>query len=172
MPTALLEQLYRGDRAGAQSLAREMALDVFEAAALGVLEQVIERCEEDAGRVGAYSDDGWTPLHFAAYFGNNACVKELLRRGAAVDARARNGSAATPLHSACAGNHTPVALTLIAAGADVNAAQRGGYHPLDNALQNGNAKIVRALRLAGARSRDDSGPGGSAGKARTSRGRA
>jgi uncharacterized protein len=152
MPSVLLETLYRGDRAGAQALAVELpALDIFEAAALGALEQLIERCEEDAGRVGAYSDDGWTPLHLAAFFSNNACVKDLLRRGAQVDARARNGSNVTPLHSACAGNHTVVALSLIAAGADVNAVQHGGYRPLDSALQNGNAEIAEALRMVGAR---------------------
>jgi len=159
MHSALLERLYRGDRAGAQALARELpALDIFEASALGALEQLIERCEEDAACVNAYSDDGWTPLHLAAFFGNNACAKDLLRRDAQIDARARNGSDVTPLHSACAGNHTIVAVTLIAAGADVNAAQHGGYRPLDSALQNGNTEIAEALRTAGARTQmPDSG---------------
>jgi ankyrin repeat protein len=157
MPSPLLERLYHGDRAGAAALAREMPrLDVFEAAALGALEQLIDRCEDAAANVDAYSDDGWTPLHLAAFFGNNACLKELLRRGAQIDAQARNGSDVTPLHSACAGNHTLVALTLLAASADVNAVQHGGYHPLDSALQNGNAEIAEALRLAGGRTRDGS----------------
>jgi ankyrin repeat protein len=153
MPSALLMRLYNGDRPGAQALARDRPhLDVFEASALGALEQVIERCEEDPGCVHGYSDDGWTALHLAAFFGNNACVKDLLRRGAPIDARARNGGDVTPLHSACAGNHTLVAMTLIAAGADVNAVQHGGYHPLDSALQNGNEEIAEALRAAGASS--------------------
>jgi ankyrin repeat protein len=153
MPSALLMRLYNGDRPGAQALARkQLILDLFEASALGALEQVIERCEEDPESVYAYSDDGWTPLHLAAYFGNNACVKDLLRRGAEIDARARNGTDVTPLHSACAGNHTIVAITLIVAGADVNAVQHGGYHPLDNALQNGNEELAEALRAAGATS--------------------
>jgi ankyrin repeat protein len=151
-----MQRIYRGDRAGAELEARTLPrLDVFEAAALGALEALIERCEEDADCIVAYSDDGWTPLHFAAYYGNAACVKDLVRRGADIEARARNGTAATPLLSACAGNHTDAALALVAAGADLNAVQHGGYHPLDNALQHGNAALAHDLRKAGARSRDD-----------------
>jgi len=48
MPSELMLRLYHGDRNGAQALARDGApLDVFEAAALGALEAVIERCEDD-----------------------------------------------------------------------------------------------------------------------------
>lgn len=156
MPTPLMQRIYRGDRAGAEREARMLpSLDVFEAAALGALEALIERCEEDAASIAAYSDDGWTPLHFAAYYGNTACLKDLVRRGADLEARARNGTAATPLLSACAGNHTDAAQALVTAGADVNAAQHGGHHPLDNALQHGNTELERVLRRAGARSRDD-----------------
>jgi hypothetical protein len=65
MPSDLLMLLYRGDRPAAVLLARERDLDIFEAAALGALEALIERCEEDASRVNARADDGWTPLHLA-----------------------------------------------------------------------------------------------------------
>jgi ankyrin repeat protein len=151
MPTKILELLYHGDRPAAEKLARKAPLlTIFEASALGALEALIERCEEDAAGINAYSDDGWTPLHLAAYFGNNAAVKDLLRRGARIDARARNGSEVTPLHSACAGHHVLVASTLIAAGADVNAEQTGGYRPLDSAIQSGNDELIDLLMSAGA----------------------
>jgi ankyrin repeat protein len=147
----ILALLYRGDRPAAEKLARTAPLlTVYEAAALGALEALIERCEEDATLVNAYASDGWTPLHLAAYFGNNAAVKELLRRGAEVDARAQNGSNVTPLHSACAGDHTIVAVTLLASGADVNAEQTGGHRPLDSARQNNNPELIEALLEAGA----------------------
>ncbi|MFN2459664.1 MAG: ankyrin repeat domain-containing protein [Candidatus Velthaea sp.] len=118
MASAVLELMYRGKRDAAERLARTVPeLDVFEAAAVGALEALIERCEEDAGRATAYAQDGWTALHLAAAFGNTACRKELLRRGAPPDARARNSSAVTPLERARAGNHTAAAAALRAAGA-------------------------------------------------------
>jgi ankyrin repeat protein len=150
MPSDLLMLLYRGDRPAAVLLARERDLDIFEAAALGALEALIERCEEDASRVNARADDGWTPLHLAAFFGNVEVAKELLRRDAVVDARAPSGNV-TPLHSACAGDHTSLVTLLVLAGADVNARQDGGHTPLDSARRNQNAEMIEILELAGAR---------------------
>jgi ankyrin repeat protein len=149
MPSDLMQLLYRGDRPAAVLLARERDLDVFEAAALGALEVLIERCEEDSSRVSAYAEDGWTPLHLAAFFGNLDIARELLRRGAVIDARSLSGNV-TPLLSACAGDHTLLASLLIAAGADVNAKQDGGHTALDSARRNRNVDILELLRVAGA----------------------
>jgi len=145
-----MQHLYRGNRPAAAALARERDLTVFEAAALGALEALIERCEEDPSRVSAYAEDGWTPLHLAAFFGNLEIARELLRRQAVVDARSLNGNV-TPLQSACAGDHPLVASLLIAAGADVHAKQDSGHTALDSARRNGNAEIVEVLVTAGAR---------------------
>ncbi len=151
MPSAVLVMLSRGDRPAAVRLARELpSLTLFEAAALGALEQVIERCEEDAARVHEYSDTGVTPLHLAAFYGNTACVKDLLRRGANLGARTRDGSEMTPLHSACAGNQLLAAMTLIVAGADVNAVADGGSRPLETAIRQGNLELADCLKVAGA----------------------
>lgn len=57
---------------------------------------------------------------------------------------------ARPLHSAVAGDHTALALRLLAAGAEVNAPQHGGFTPLLGAAQNGNLMLVEALLTAGA----------------------
>jgi ankyrin repeat protein len=150
MPSDIMQHLYRGNRPAAAALARERDLTVFEAAALGALEALIERCEEDPSRVSAYAEDGWTPLHLAAFFGNLEIARELLRRQAVVDARSLNGNV-TPLQSACAGDHPLVASLLIAAGADVHAKQDSGHTALDSARRNGNAEIVEVLVTAGAR---------------------
>jgi ankyrin repeat protein len=149
MPSDIMQLLYHGDRPAAASLALHRDLDVFEAAALGALEALIERCEEDPSRVSAFAEDGWTPLHLAAFFGNLEIAKELLRRDAVIDARSRSGNV-TPLQSACAGDHTLVASLLIAAGADVNARQDGGHTALDSARRNGNTEILALLSAAGA----------------------
>jgi ankyrin repeat protein len=112
MPSDVLQLMYTGDRIAAERVARTIALDIFEAAALGALEALIERSEEDASRVNAYTDDGWTPLHLAAYFGNETCVKELVRRGAAVGARSHNGMAVTARESALSAGYAAIAAIL------------------------------------------------------------
>jgi len=151
MPSEILNLLYSGDQVAARKLAREIPLlDIFEASALGALEQVIERCEEDAAAPQALSDDGWTPLHLAAFFGSNETVKELLRRHAPIDAHSANAMRVTALQSACAGDHTLVVATLVAKNADVNAEQEGGFRALDTAYDNGNAEIIELLESVGA----------------------
>jgi hypothetical protein len=150
MPSALLLRLYAGDRAGALTLAASAPeLDVFEAAAIGDFAALCARCDAEPDQFAARSDDGWTPLHLAAFFGSDRCVEELIRRGAPVDTRSTNGAELTPLHSACAGDHTDVAIRLIAAGADVNARGAGGHRPLDSARRSANAELIAALVAAG-----------------------
>jgi ankyrin repeat protein len=50
-----------------------------------------------------------------------------------------------PLHSAVAGDHFSVVAKLVEAGANVNAAQAGGFTPLMGAAQNGNLEITQLL---------------------------
>ncbi|MCD0158992.1 ankyrin repeat domain-containing protein, partial [Deinococcus sp. 6GRE01] len=53
--------------------------------------------------------------------------------------------------AAVAGGHGALARALVMAGADVNAAQAGGFTPLMAAAQNGDAGLVLFLRDRGAR---------------------
>lgn len=113
----ILDLLRHGDRPAAEQLARTQgALDIFEASALGALEYLIERTEEDASCVNAYDANGWTPLHLAACYNNKACVKELLRRGARCDVPSRNARPVTPLDLAVEHQHEEIALILRSAG--------------------------------------------------------
>jgi uncharacterized protein len=96
------------------------------------------------------SPDGFTALHLAAFFGRLEVARMLLARGADPNAWATGGPHVQPLHSAVAGGHETVAEALVDAGADVSAAQDGGYTPLMGAAQNGLLATVALLLAHGA----------------------
>ncbi len=152
--SATMHALYRGRPAIAEQLASALpALDVFEVAALARADRVRELLAADPSLARASSPDGFTALHYTAFFGGRdaaTVARALLDAGADVDARSANDFDVLPIHSACAGNHDDVVAVLIAAGADVNATQRGGYTPLHGAAQNGAETTVDRLLAAGA----------------------
>lgn len=146
--TPLLRALYDGHGAIVDVLlAREPELDVFEAAALGRLEDVKRLVGRSKRRANERSQDGFTPLHLAAYFGHPDVVAFLLDRGADIEARTTNPGlrGVTPLHSAAAGGTTEVAVLLLERGADPNATQPGGWTALHQAAAAGNVALCKAL---------------------------
>ncbi|HEV7810955.1 MAG TPA: ankyrin repeat domain-containing protein [Candidatus Limnocylindrales bacterium] len=152
--SATMHALYHGHPAVARALAEVLpALDLFEAAALGRAERVRELLTEDPALARSVSPDGFTALHYPAFFGEGDaadCARLLLAAAADVNARSANDFSVLPLHSAVAGNHDDVVQVLLAAGADVNATQRHGYTPLHGAAQNGADVLVERLLAAGA----------------------
>jgi uncharacterized protein len=139
----------------AELLAGDPELDVFEAAAVGRTDRLRELLDAGPPCVGAWSADGFTPLHLAAYFGHADGVRLLLQRGADVAAVARNPLAVQPLNSACASREAaprvPIARLLLDAGADPNAESEGaGVRPLDAAVANGDEELAELLRERGA----------------------
>ena len=139
-------------------LDRHPPLDLFEAAALG-LHELLGELIDSGDDMAAWSSDGFSPLHLASFFGRTATVRMLLDRGAPVDRPSRNGMKVTPLHSAAAGHHAGIGALLLAAGADPDARQQGGFVPLHAAAQSGDLPLVRALLDHGADrdARDDDG---------------
>jgi ankyrin repeat protein len=126
-------------------------LDVFDASAVGDVDRLTELLDADADLIGTYSEDGYTPLHFAAFFDCGDAVRLLLDRGADVAAVSRNDMEVQPLHSAVAANSREVAAALLIAGADPNAKQQGGFTPLMGAEQNeSEGDMVRLLMDHGA----------------------
>src|SRR5512147_1183862 len=68
--SALMLARYRMDRAVTDALlGADPELDVFEATALGYVDRLRARLEEDPAVSTAQSADGFTALHFAAFFG-------------------------------------------------------------------------------------------------------
>lgn len=124
---------------------RGAKLDIFAAAILGRTQRVNELASGNRSLARAYSSDGWTALHLAAFFGHRDAAAALLAKGAEVRARSTNPMQNTPLHAAAAGRHAELAKLLIDHGADVNARQHGGWTALHAAAQSGDAAVARLL---------------------------
>ena len=82
--------------------------------------------KEDVNR--KVNNDGDTMLHLAAWNGNLGRVKELIVKGAYVDAKNLYGN--TPLMFAVRRGHLEVVQFLVLQGADVNAKNKYGVTPL------------------------------------------
>jgi ankyrin repeat protein len=131
-------------------LAADPELDVYEAATLGYADRLRTLLDEDPGLATAFAPDGFTALHFAAFFGKAESARILVDAGAEVNEVSRNAMRVEPLHSAAAGRHHEVCRILVAAGADVNAVQRDDYTPLHEAAQHGDDELVELFVSAGA----------------------
>jgi uncharacterized protein len=153
----LMHSIYRGRRDLAELIkSKKRALDIFEAASLGRLDRLKE-CIRDASAIAPHSidsrsKDGFTPLHFACFFGQPEAARLLVESGAAVDAVAANPTQVMPLHSAAAARNLEAARLLLEHGAPgiVNARQQGGWVPIHAAAGNGDRPMVELLLKHGA----------------------
>ena len=150
--SAIVAAAYDGHPRLAEHLAERVGrggLSPFEAAIVG--DTVVVKRKLDSGfELDDASDDGYTALHLAAYFGRLEVARLLLERGADPNAVAQNDSRVTPLHSAVSARHRDLAGLLLALGASANVVQKGGYTPLHSAAHNGDEAIVDLLLLRGA----------------------
>jgi uncharacterized protein len=147
----ILQALYTGrDDELTRLLALEPDLDVFEAAAVGRTAHLHKLLDDDRELATAWSGDGFTALHLAAFFGQLAAARLLVDHGADVRAVSRNPMAVEPLHSAAAKGSVEVCNLLLENGADPNARQQGGWVPLHAAAANGNRELEDLLVSHGA----------------------
>ena len=149
--SALMRARYRFDKALTEAVKRRLdVLDVFEAAAFGDVDRLTELLEAEPSLVNDYSGDGFTALHFAAFFGRREAAALLVDRGAEVDAFGRGWMTGTAMHSAVSRKHAEVVRLLLDAGANPNVRQSAGWTPLHAAAMNGDLTSVELLLAAGA----------------------
>ena len=149
--SALMHAYYRGRRDIADVILNARSdLDVFEAATSGRAQRVSEILDRDAAQAKAWSADGFTALHFAAFFNQLTIARELVRRGADVAAVSVNPMEVTPLHSAAAAHATEIVRMLVESDAPVNAKQHGGWTALHSAANDGDEEMIKILLQHGA----------------------
>jgi ankyrin repeat protein len=149
--SALMHALYRGQRPAADLIAQaKTGLDVFEMSSIGRADGLERMLQAEPSLTASWSADGFTALHFAAFFGDGGVARALLDAGAAPNVRSRNDFEVMPIHSAVAGRHGDVVAALLDAGADPNVRQRHGWTPLQGAAEHGDVETVDRLLAAGA----------------------
>ena len=151
MPSDVMQALYEGRRDDAVALGAGRDLDIFEAASLGEHLRLAELLRDEPELARAWSDDGFTALHYACFFGTPDCTISLADAGALLDEPSRNDMGVRPINSAAAGVHPfDNVRVLLARGADVDGRQKSGHTALDEARIREDQVLIDLLVQAGA----------------------
>jgi ankyrin repeat protein len=130
-------------------LAHKPHFDIFETAALGTAAD-LDAMLTDADAVKRRTHFGWTLLHMSAFGGNAATTELLLKKGAAIDARAGSHFRNTPLQTALLSNQYATAKILLEHGADALVRQSKGFTPMHEGALSGRIDIIQLLLDHGA----------------------
>lgn len=125
-------------------------LTLFEACAVGKFDAATLLVFQNPGSVNEFSEDGFTPLGLACYFGHEELARFLVLKGADVNLASKNGFNVFPIHSAVAANNIIITKMLLDAGAYPNVCQKAGLAPLHTAAQLGNIELIILLLEHGA----------------------
>lgn len=150
--SALMWSLYARQGEVSETIRAKLPeLDLFECVSLGLEDQVEALLVASPDAVHAHSGDGFTALHFAAFFARPWIAARLIGAGADPSAVADNAMHVQPLHSAAAARSVETCRVLLEFGAPPDAAQHQGWTALMSAAQHGLEPLVNLLLAHGAR---------------------
>ena len=95
-------------------------LTLFEACAVGKFDTATLLIFQKPDSLNEFSEDGFTPLGLACYFGHEDLARFLVLKGAEVNLASKNGFNVFPIHSAVAANNINITKMLLDAGAYPN----------------------------------------------------
>ena len=150
-----MQALYIGDVEAARSaLPPDDELDVFHAAAFGRVDRLREILAAELGAARAWSADGFTALHLAAFTDSDEAAGLLVAAGADLEARSRHETitGVRPLNTCAFARARRVARVLLEAGADPDGEGEAGVTPLMAAREHGDEEMAALLLEHGARS--------------------
>jgi ankyrin repeat protein len=137
--TAVMRAAYRGADVLDAVRAADPPLEPFDRIVVGACEGL--------PAPDAWTPDGFTPLHIAAFAHNAEAARELLAAGADPNVLATESFArVTPLGTCAFAGATEVARVLLEHGADPTLTADRGFTPLDSAIANGNDELAALLR--------------------------
>jgi ankyrin repeat protein len=148
-----MQALYDRDRERAEAaLPPDEELDVFHAAAFARHQRLRELLAAEPGAARAWSPDGFTALHLAAFTDSEEAARLLVEAGADLEARSRHETitGVRPLNTCAFARAHGVARVLLEAGADPNGEGEPGATPLMAAQANEDAELEQLLRKHGA----------------------
>lgn len=150
-PSAILLSLYYGRNDLARMLVDRGATLTFpEACAVGDMQRVRHLLQGDASLVNAFSDDGFPALGLAIFFRQPAVARELIERGADVNAAASNAQMVAPIHAAASVADRDIVRLLLERGANPDARQEKGFVALHTAALHGDVEMAQMLLDHGA----------------------
>jgi uncharacterized protein len=149
-----MKALYDLDRKRAvELLPADEELDIFHAAAFGRNDRLREILSTDSEAARAWSPDGFTALHLAAFTDSEEAARMLVEAGADLEARSRHETitGVRPLNTCAFARAHSVARVLLEAGADPDGEGEPGATPMMAARAYDDEEMEQLLLEHGAR---------------------